>query len=77
MAAKRGNWTSFRGRRYYHGMRFLLVALCLLAAAAEKPAPAAPQKGAPAQQKKRRSAPTPHQPATPMRTTEKAKTAMA
>jgi len=77
MAATRGNWTSFRGRRYYHGMRFLLVALCLLAAAAEKPAPAAPQKSTPAQPKKRRTAPTPRPPANPTRATEKAKTAMA
>ena len=75
MAATRGNWTSFRGRRYYHGMRFLLVALFLLAAAAEKPAPA-PQKGAPSQPKKRRTTPTPHPPAGPT-LAEKAKTAMA
>ena len=66
---------SFRGRRYYHGMRVLLVALFLLAAGAEKPAPA-PEKGAPAQPKKRRTVPTPHPPAGPMRP-EKDKTAMA
>jgi len=56
-------------------MRFLLVALLLLAAAGEKPAPAQ-QKGAPSQPKKRRTAPTPHPPAGPTRA-EKAKTAMA
>jgi hypothetical protein len=55
-------------------MRFLLVALFLLAAAAEKPAPA--QKGAPSQPKKRRTTPTPHPPAGPTRA-EKTKTAMA
>jgi len=66
---------SFRGRRYYHGMPVLLVALFLLAAGAEKPAPA-PEKGAPAQPKKRRTVPTPHPPAGPMRP-EKDKTAMA
>jgi hypothetical protein len=57
-------------------MRFLLVALSLLAAAGEKPAPQR-QKTAPAQpQKKRRSVPTPRVPVGPPRT-EKAKTAMA
>jgi hypothetical protein len=56
-------------------MRVLLVALFLLAAGAEKPAPA-PEKGAPAQPKKRRTVPTPHPPAGPMRP-EKDKTAMA
>ena len=57
-------------------MRFLLVALCLLAAGAEKPAPQ-PQKTVPAQPaKKRRSVPTPRVPIGPPRT-EKAKTAMA
>ena len=66
---------SFRGRRYYHGMRVLLLALFLLAAGAEKPAPA-PEKGVPAQPKKRRTVPTPHPPAGPIRP-EKAKTAMA
>jgi hypothetical protein len=56
-------------------MRVLLLALFLLAAGAEKPAPA-PEKGAPAQPKKRRTVPTPHPPAGPVRP-EKAKTAMA
>jgi hypothetical protein len=56
-------------------MRFLLVALCLLAAGAEKPAPTQ-QKSTPSQPKKRRTAPTPDQPAGPPRT-EKTKTAMA
>jgi hypothetical protein len=63
-------------------MRFLLVPLCLLAAAAEKPAPPQqprpdPQKSAPAQPtKKRRSLPSPRLPAGPPRA-EQAKTALA
>src|SRR2546428_333557 len=49
---------AFRGRRDYHGKRILLVALFLLPAAGEKPAPA-PGKGAPAPPEKPRTLPPP------------------
>ena len=60
-------------------MRLLLVALLLLGAAADKPSPAGPQKGAPshpAPKKKKRTAPLPHPPAEAPRA-DKQKTAMA
>lgn len=61
-------------------MRLLLVALLLLGAAADKPSPAGPQKGAPAHpapRKKKHNLPPPSHPPAEAPRSEKTKTAMA
>ena len=60
-------------------MRLLLVALLLLGAAADKPSPAGPQKGAPSRPapKKKRTMPPPSHPPAEAPRNDKTKTAMA